>query len=78
MSWLTGQEAWKDGFSAIQLRKVGNRCCGSFSAYYRNFEVLFTQFSKIKSQKEVIKQQELKVYFCLVIERSGAGSLGYL
>jgi hypothetical protein len=45
---MTGQEAWKDGFSAIQLRKVGNRCCGRFSAYSVLFEGSFTAVFKDK------------------------------
>jgi hypothetical protein len=40
------------------------------------FEGTFTSFSKIKSVKEVKKQEESKFFFlfCLIIEGSGAGS----
>ena len=51
----------------------------SYSAYYF-LKVHLHHFSKIKSQKEVIQQknQGFSLYFCLMMEGSGAGPDPYL
>jgi hypothetical protein len=54
---MTGQEAWKDGFSAIQLRKVGNNVTEVFLLITVLLKVHLLS-SKLKSQKEAKNQQD--------------------